>query len=44
MLICTLQIDQDCPALGSNCECFPWCELLKEDGSNEGDFVSWKAD
>lgn len=28
---------QDCPALGSNCKCFPWCEHLKEDGLEEDD-------
>ena len=32
MLICILPIDEDCPALGSGCECFPWCEHLREDG------------
>lgn len=32
MLICTQPVDEDCPALGSNCVCFPWCEHLKEDG------------
>ena len=32
MLICVLPIDEDCPALGSNCECFPWCEYLMEEG------------
>lgn len=36
MLICTQPVDEDCPALGSNCECFPWCEHLKDDGL-EGD-------
>ena len=30
MLICTLPIDEDCPAWGSNCECFPWCDYLRE--------------
>ena len=32
MLICVLPIDEDCPALGSGCVCFPWCEHLMEDG------------
>jgi hypothetical protein len=35
MLICTCSIDEKCPALGSHCECFPWCEYLKEDGIGE---------
>lgn len=34
MLICTCPIDEKCPALGSQCDCFPWCEYLKEDNSN----------
>lgn len=32
MLICTCPIDEDCIAWGSNCECFPWCDYLKDDG------------
>lgn len=32
MLIYTCPIDEACPALGSNCDCFPWCEYLKDDG------------
>ena len=36
MLICVCPIDEDCPALGSNCVCFPWCDYLKDDGI-EGD-------
>ena len=36
MLICTCPIDEKCPALGSNCVCFPWCEYLWEDGVNDG--------
>ena len=32
MLICTCPVDEDCPALCSNVECFPWCEYLHEDG------------
>ena len=35
MLICTCPIDEDCPALGSNYNCFPWCEYLFEDGTEE---------
>lgn len=37
MLICTCPIDEDCPATGSGCECFPWCENLKDDGKEEED-------
>lgn len=35
MLICTCPIDEDCPATGSGCECFPWCENLKDDGTGD---------
>ena len=35
MLICTCPIDEDCPATGSGCECFPWCENLKDDGMED---------
>ena len=31
MLICTCPTLEDCPALGSDCECFPWCEYLAEE-------------
>lgn len=37
MLICTCPIDEDCIALGSDCDCFPWCEYLKDDGVGEDD-------
>ena len=37
MLICTQPVDEDCPALGSNCACFPWCEHLKDDGLEDTD-------
>lgn len=30
MLICDNNDIWVCPALGSQCECFPWCEYLKE--------------
>ena len=33
MLICTCPIDEDCPATG--CECFPWCENLKDDETED---------
>ena len=33
MLICTCPIVEKCPALGSQCDCFPWCEYLKEDSN-----------
>lgn len=35
MLICTCPIDEDCPATGSGCEYFPWCENLKDDGTED---------
>ena len=35
MLICTCPVDEKCIALGSQCDCFPWCEYLKEDGVEE---------
>ncbi len=35
MLICTCPVDEKCPALGSQCDCFPWCGYLKEDGVEE---------
>ena len=35
MLICTCNDYKECPALGSNCDCFPWCEYLREDGVND---------
>jgi hypothetical protein len=38
MLICTCPVPEDCIALGSDHECFPWCEFLKDDGSEEIDF------
>ena len=31
MLICTCPNDLECPAIGSDVVCFPWCEYL-EDG------------
>ena len=34
MLICTLTDCETCPALGSGCDCFPWCEYLREDGAD----------
>ena len=37
MLICILPIEEDCPALGSDCKCFPWCEYLREDGADDAD-------
>lgn len=37
MLICTCPIDEDCPAQGSNFDCFPWCDYLKDDGLGEED-------
>jgi hypothetical protein len=37
MLICTCPIDEDCPALGSHCDCVPWCDYLKDDGLLEGE-------
>lgn len=39
MLICTCPIDEDCIALGSNCDCFPWCDYLKEDDDRDGGLV-----
>lgn len=33
MLICTCPIDEDCIAFGSNFDCFPWCDYLKDDGT-----------
>lgn len=35
MLICTITECETCPALGSGCDCFPWCEYLREDGVDE---------
>ena len=32
MLICTCPIDEACIALGSQTDCFPWCEHLYDDG------------
>ena len=32
MLVCTNNDIFGCPALGSKCECFPWCEYLIKDG------------
>lgn len=40
MLICTCPVDVDCIALGSHCECFPWCDYLKDDGL-EDDYLSY---
>lgn len=37
MLICTCPIDEDCPAMGSNCDCFPWCDYLMDDGSDDAE-------
>lgn len=39
MLICTCPIDEDCIALGSHCDCFPWCDYLKEDDDRDGGLV-----
>lgn len=36
MLICMCPDDDGCPAAGSDCFCFPWCEYLKEEGVNNG--------
>lgn len=42
MLICTCPIDEKCPALGSQCDCFPWCEYLIEDGvQDDKQFLKW---
>lgn len=30
MLICTCPNDLECPAIGSDVVCFPWCEYLEE--------------
>lgn len=35
MLICTCPIDEDCIALGSQMDCFPWCEYLHDDGDED---------
>ena len=37
MLICTCPVDEKCIALGSQCDCFPWCEYLKENGEDDTD-------
>lgn len=37
MLICTCPVDAECAALGSHCDCFPWCDYLKDDGEDEED-------
>lgn len=39
MLRCTCSDVLDCPALDSNFECFPWCDFLKDDGTEETDNV-----
>ena len=36
MLICVCPIDEECPAMGSDLYCFPWCEYLYEDGVEDG--------
>lgn len=35
MLICTQPVGEDCPAYGSDFDCFPWCEHLQEDGEDD---------
>lgn len=37
MLICTCPIDEKCIALGSDLECFPWCDYLVDDGTEDED-------
>lgn len=37
MLICTCPNELECPAIGSDVVCFPWCEYLGEDGDGDGD-------
>lgn len=32
MLICTCPIDEECIALGTDFDCLPWCDYLKDDG------------
>lgn len=37
MLVCTCQdIENECPALCSNVDCFPWCDYLREDRDDNG--------
>lgn len=38
MLICTCPLDEDCIALGSQMDCFPWCDYLIDDewGDEDG--------
>ena len=38
MLICTCPNELECPAIGSDVVCFPWCEYL-EDGGDDVDAV-----
>lgn len=37
MLICVIDDMYSCPALGSQCDCFPWCDHLREDGEEDGE-------
>lgn len=37
MLICTCPIDEDCIAWGTNFDCLPWCDYLKDDGTEDSD-------
>ena len=37
MLICTCPNDLECPVIGSDVACLPWCEYLGEDGDSDAD-------
>lgn len=37
MLICTCPAGEYCIALGTDFQCLPWCDFLKDDGLPEGD-------
>lgn len=37
MLICVCpDIENECPALCSDADCFPWCDYLRNDGVEDG--------
>lgn len=44
MMICVCPIDEKCIALGSGCDCFPWCEYLREDNENEQKVFNYTGD
>lgn len=36
MLICTCPNEMECPVIGSDVVCLPWCEYLEDDGEVHG--------